>query len=118
LWKGAIAFYAYLNANFNLKQMCMWSIHNFLAYDFFVGCVTKGQVGYPPCGATTKFRSLNFLKKMVYCGTCRYLLENHPYRRAKMAFDGKIKIRVAPIPMSSIATIARGEERETWLTIP
>jgi hypothetical protein len=54
LWKGVIAFDAYLNAKFNLKPMCMWNIHNFLAYDLFVGCVTKGQVGYPPCGATIK----------------------------------------------------------------
>ncbi len=87
----------------------MWSIHNFPAYNLFVGCVTKGQVSYPPCGATTESWSLKKLKKMVYYGTCGYLPQNHPYKRAKMAFDGKTKIRVAPIWMSSITTIVREE---------
>jgi hypothetical protein len=40
LSKGVDAFYAYLGANFNFKTMCIWSIHDFLAYHLFVGCVT------------------------------------------------------------------------------
>jgi hypothetical protein len=37
LWKAVVAFDAYLGAKCNLKAMCMWSIHDFLAYNLFVG---------------------------------------------------------------------------------
>jgi hypothetical protein len=32
----------------------MWGIHDFLAYNLFAGCVTKGHVRCPPCGPNTK----------------------------------------------------------------
>jgi hypothetical protein len=51
LWKGVVAFDAYLGAKFNLKAICIWSIHDFPTNNLFVGCVTKGRVGYPPCVA-------------------------------------------------------------------
>ncbi len=41
LWKGVEAFVAYLGAKFNLKVMCMWNIHDFLAYNLLIGYVTK-----------------------------------------------------------------------------
>jgi hypothetical protein len=53
--KGVVAFEAYLGTKFNLKAICMWSIHDFPTYGLFVGCMTKGQVGYSPCVATIIF---------------------------------------------------------------
>lgn len=55
----------------------MWSIHDFLTYGLFVGCVIKRHVDFPPCGPSTKVQSSNKLSKMVYCGLHRYLPRNH-----------------------------------------
>jgi hypothetical protein len=118
LWKGVVAFDAYLGAKFNLKTICMWSIHDFSTYDLFAQCVRKGQVGCPPCVATTKSQSSKKLKKMVYCGTRRYLPQSHPYRWAKMAFNGKAKIIAAPIQMFITTIIEGAKVREIWLANP
>jgi hypothetical protein len=53
LWRGVKAWDAYLGASFSPRAMCMWSTHDFLDYGLFASCVTKGQVGCPPCGPTT-----------------------------------------------------------------
>ncbi len=66
LWKGVPTFGTHQGVTFNLKAMCMWSIHEFMAYGLFVGCVTKGLVGCPPCGPTTKSWSSRKLTKVVY----------------------------------------------------
>ncbi len=49
-WKCVRAFNTYMAEKINLKAMCTWSIHDFLAYGLFAGCVTKRQVDFPPCG--------------------------------------------------------------------
>jgi hypothetical protein len=71
---------AYLNAKFNLKAMCIQNIHDFSTYGLFVGCVIKGHMGCPLCGPTIDSKSSKKLKKMVFCGTCKYLPKSHPYR--------------------------------------
>ncbi len=50
LWKWVEAFDVYLRSKFTLKTMCIWSIHDFLTHNLFVGCVMKGHVGCLPCG--------------------------------------------------------------------
>ncbi len=112
-----VAFDAHMGAKSNLKAICMWNIHDFPTYDLFIVCVTKRQVGCSPCGVATKFQSSNFFLKMVYCGTHRYSPWSHPYRQAKMAFNGKTKLRVAPIRVSATSTIESIEEWETCLAI-
>jgi len=79
LWKSVKAWDTYLGASFSFKTMCMWSIHDFLGYGLFVGCVTKGQIGCPPCGPTIEFRFARKLQKIVYYGSRHYLPNNHPY---------------------------------------
>ncbi len=54
LWKGVKALDSFQRATFNLRAMCMWNLHNFPPYGLFVGCVTKGLMGCPPCGPTTE----------------------------------------------------------------
>jgi hypothetical protein len=39
------AFDLFQGATFNLRAMCIWNIHDFLAYRLFATCVTKGLVG-------------------------------------------------------------------------
>lgn len=65
LWKGVKALDSFQGATFNLRAMCMWNIHDFPAYGLFVGCVTKGLVGCPPCGPTIKYRHSRKFKKVV-----------------------------------------------------
>jgi hypothetical protein len=68
LWQGIQVFDAYSRVTFTLKAMCMWSIHDFLAYRLFAGCVTKGHMGCPPCDLATESQSSRKLKKILYCG--------------------------------------------------
>jgi hypothetical protein len=53
LWNGVKVYDSLQGETFNLRVMCMWSIHDFPAYGLFAGCVTKGHVGCPSCGPTT-----------------------------------------------------------------
>ncbi len=43
LWKGVQAFDVTIGEKFNLRAMCVWSVHDFLAYGLFEGCVTKKE---------------------------------------------------------------------------
>jgi hypothetical protein len=115
LWKGVPTFGTHQGATFNLKAMSMWSIHEFLTYGLFVGCVTEGFVGCPPCGPTTKSRSFKKFKKVVYCGNHCYLPRNHPYLRAWGDFNGETWNRVRPIHVTTTNTIKCGKEWKTWL---
>jgi hypothetical protein len=115
LWKGVQVWDAYLGATFSFKIMCMWSIHDFPNYGLLLGCVTKGHVRCPPCGPSTESHSTRKLKKIVYCGSCHYLFNNHPYRRMKSAFNGQIEIWAARRRVFAIDTIQWGLEQESRL---
>jgi hypothetical protein len=67
----------------------MWSIHDFLAYGLFAGCVTKGCVGWPPCGPTTESCFSKKLKTKYMVGVACYLPHNHPYQKKKNTFNGE-----------------------------
>ncbi len=54
MWKGVYVLDSFQATTFNLRAMCMWNIHDFPVYRQFVGCVTKGLVGCPPCGLAIK----------------------------------------------------------------
>ncbi len=49
LWKGVQAFDVTIGEKFNLPAMCIWNVHDFLAYGLFASCVTKGHIQCPPC---------------------------------------------------------------------
>jgi Transposase family tnp2 len=38
--------------------------------------------------------------KNIYLGHRRFLNQNHPYRRKKKGFDGKVELEKAPISLS------------------
>jgi len=62
----------------------MWSIHDFLAYGLFAGCVSKGHVGCPSCGPTTEVHFSRKLKKMIFCGSWPYLLPINKFKLLSM----------------------------------
>jgi hypothetical protein len=86
LWKGVQAFDVTIGEKFNLPAICIWNVHDF-PYGLFASCVTKGHIRCPPCGLATKSCSLRKLKKMLYCGSCRYLPRNHPYKHNQTTFN-------------------------------
>jgi hypothetical protein len=49
LWQGVDAYDSYLKCQFNLCPAYLWSIHDYLAYDKFVGWCVQGQLNYPVC---------------------------------------------------------------------
>jgi hypothetical protein len=73
----------------------MWSIHDFLAYGLFAGCVTKGHMGCPPCSLTIESQSSRKLNKILYCGNQCYLPRNHLYWRAQTTFNGETEFKAA-----------------------
>jgi len=86
LWIVVNAFDVKQGQTFSLKAMIMWSVHDFVAYKLFVGCVTKGSlVGCPSCGPTIESQ----FSKVLYCGGCRCLPRNHTYRLVQSAFNGQ-----------------------------
>ncbi len=81
LWSGVKAFDVSSKESFNLRAMCIWSVHNFPMYRLFVGCVTKGHVKCPPYGLAIDFHSSKKLKKMKmkFYYNRHYLPKSHPY---------------------------------------
>ncbi len=100
LWEGVQAFDVTIGEKLNLQSMCIWSVHDFPTYGLFVGCVTKGHIGCPPCGLAIESHFSR--KKMVYCGSCRYLPQNHPYRCNQIAFNGETENKVPPLHVSTL----------------
>jgi hypothetical protein len=82
---------------FLLKTICLWSIHDYHAYDLFVDCQMKGYLAYPLCGSNVDIRHSSHLEKNVYLGHRRYFGKHHPYQRNYVNFKGQPKFRHAPI---------------------
>jgi len=49
-------------------MLCAYGICDFPTYGLFIGYVTKGLVGCPPCGPTIKPQSSKKLKKNIFVG--------------------------------------------------
>jgi hypothetical protein len=49
LWQGVDTYDSHLKYRFNLRATYLWSIHDYLAYDKFVGWCVHGRLNYPIC---------------------------------------------------------------------
>jgi hypothetical protein len=49
LWQGVDAYDSHLKYQFNLCAVYLWSIHDYLTYDKFVGLCVHGRLNYPIC---------------------------------------------------------------------
>jgi hypothetical protein len=117
LWQGVKVFDSFQGATFNLRAMCSWSIHDFLAYGLFAGCVTKGLAGCPTCGPTTKSWYSKKSRKS-FCGNQQYLPQTHPYQWAQNAFNEETKNKVMLVRVIASHTMKWGKERKVWLQGP
>ena len=63
-------------------------MNDFPAYGNLSGCSVKGYLACPICAKYMQSVYLKHSQKNVYQGHRKFLLINHPYRRAKKAFNG------------------------------
>ena len=100
---------------FNMKDIFMWVIHDFPAYENIVGCMTKGFLACTICGNNTYSMYLKYSRKCVYMGHKRYLPINYKHRSQKGPFNGKSEHLIAPtiVQVSDIFTETEGRE-EKW----
>ncbi|XP_073133518.1 uncharacterized protein [Henckelia pumila] len=85
----------------DLKKL--WDIGN------LSGCVVKGYCACPICGEEKYSTRLKHSRKISYTGHRRFLPTNHPYRRQKKAFNGKLELNPAPKPLTGHEILERVE---------
>ena len=103
-------------AQFNLRAVLMWTLHDFPAYGLLSGLTTAGFKGCPVCGPHTTSRRSKILRKNVYCNCHRrYLPPDHYFRGADAAFDGEACDEVEHEPLTGNQTIRRGKRSEEYL---
>ncbi|XP_073131634.1 uncharacterized protein [Henckelia pumila] len=110
LWDiGVDAYDAHREENFLLRAVLLWTINDFPAYGNLSGCVVKGYCACPICGEETYSTRLKHSRKISYTGHRRFLPTNHPYRRQKKAFNGKLELNPAPKPLTGHEILERVE---------
>ena len=101
LWDVGVEVYdAYFQEVFTLKAVLLWKINDFPAYENLSGCSVKGYLSCLICAENKQSVYLKHSQKNVYQGHRRFLRRNHPYRRAKTAFNGCQEFDVVPKPLT------------------
>ncbi|XP_070044168.1 uncharacterized protein [Nicotiana tomentosiformis] len=97
LWDRVETYDAHSKSNFMMRVAIMWTINDFPAYGNFSGWSTKGKLACPCCHKDTQSTSLR--SKLCYMGHRHFLPMDHPWRRSRTLFDGKVEMGVAPNPL-------------------
>lgn len=101
LWSdGLITHDASTKQNFVMRTAVIWTISDFPAYANLSGWSTKGKYACPHCNLDTWSEYLYESHKYCYLGHRRWLELSHRFRRDKASFDGKTKMRAAPLSLS------------------
>nr|XP_016477883.1 PREDICTED: uncharacterized protein LOC107799304 [Nicotiana tabacum] len=98
LWDGVETYDAHSKSNFLMRVAIMWTINDFPSYENLSGWSTKGKLACPCCHKDTQSTSLR--SKLCYMGHRRFLPMDHPWRRSRTLFDGKVEMGVAPNPLT------------------
>jgi len=95
----------------------MWTIHNFPTYELVARCVHHGYKTCPTCGLGLTVRHSLELGKVVYEGSCQWLVRGHPYKRNRNPthFSGKENHRSRLEPIITSATLKSAIKYEKWL---
>ena len=100
LWnEGVQMFDAYSKTNFTLRAMIFCTINDFPAYGNLSGYTVKGTNPCPICEDDLEALRLDNCCKHVYMDNRRHLPEDHPLRKIKNAFNGKVEMREARGPL-------------------
>jgi hypothetical protein len=65
MWQGVDAYDNHLKCRFNLRAAYLWSIHDYLAYDKFVGWCVHGRLNCPVCMDDSDAFRLEHSKKVT-----------------------------------------------------
>ncbi|KAM3288416.1 hypothetical protein P3S67_021846 [Capsicum chacoense] len=103
LWNGVDTYDAHSKSNFLMCVALMWTINDFPAYGNLSGWSTKGKLACSCCHRDT--HSISLRNKLCYISHRRFLPMNHPWRRNRVLFDGKVEMGVAPIPLTGVETL-------------
>ncbi|XP_035834064.1 uncharacterized protein LOC118482611 [Helianthus annuus] len=85
---------------FKMYAALTWTISDFPSYSMLSGWKTKGKFACPCCNYETSSLYLKHSMKTCYMDHRRFLNAQHPWRRNKSAFNGKIEKRLSPTPLS------------------
>nr|XP_033511247.1 uncharacterized protein LOC104093175 isoform X2 [Nicotiana tomentosiformis] len=97
LWDGIETYDAHSKSNFLMRVAIIWTINDFPAYGNLSGWSTKGKSACPCCHKDTQSTFLH--SKLCYMGHRRFLPMDHPCRRSRALFDGKVEMGVVPNPL-------------------
>jgi hypothetical protein len=102
---------------FNLRAMVIWTIHDYLGYGLLSGCAYQGYKACPLCGLDITSRYSKPFLKCVYCGSQRWLPEDHPYwhPRNKKHFDNKVEYKSHPLMPTTKEILSRATTTTTWI---
>ncbi|KAI5343838.1 hypothetical protein L3X38_011714 [Prunus dulcis] len=101
---------------FTLRAALMWTINDFPAYGNLSGCVVKGYKACPICGDDTPSHRLKNGHKICYIGHRKWLPINHPYRRQRAAFNGKLEYGIPSEPLTGeeVLHMVENGDRVCW----
>ena len=100
---------------FILRAMLIWTVNDFPAYGLLSGQQVHGYKACPLCGPDTCAEHARLLHKMVYLGARRFLDANHPFRRARAAFNNHPEWQLAPERPTGEEILQWATEREQFL---
>ena len=100
---------------FTLRALLMWTVNDFPAYGLLSGQQVHGYKGCPICGPETCSEYARLLHKMIYMGSRRHLAPDHPFRRARTAFNNHQEWEIAPERPTGEEVCRWGTERDEFL---
>ncbi|WMV18529.1 hypothetical protein MTR67_011914 [Solanum verrucosum] len=108
LWDGVDTYDAHTKSNFLMRVALMWTINDFAVYGNISGWSTKGKLACPCCHIDTQ--SISLCNKLCYMGHRRFLPMNHPWRKNRVLFDGKVEMGFAPSPLAGHEALMQIQE--------
>ena len=100
---------------FTLRAILMWTVNDFPAYGLLSRQQVHGYKACPLCGPETCAEHARFLHKMLYLGARRFLDANHPFWRARSAFNNHQEWQMAPQRPTGEEILRWSTEREEYL---
>jgi hypothetical protein len=97
LWQGVDAYDSHLKCRFNLRAAYLWSIHDYLAYEKFVGWCVHGQLNCPVCMDESDAFRFQHVRKVSFIDCHRRFLSlSYEFRGNKESFQKGKSIRKGP----------------------
>jgi hypothetical protein len=117
LWQEVDAYASHMEYQFNLWATYLWSIHDYLTYDKFVGWCVHGRLNCSVCmDESDAFRLLHGRKISFFDCHRKFIPLSYELRGDKESFKKDSSIRKGPPKQKLIADIIKmlGELKESW----